>query len=175
MGVSKNTYIGPYFELSTELKLTEVQTDSARTCTNKECVVHQDKKHISDDISFCPKCGSKIDEIEFLEEKEVTAKDFFEDKFLWDEDSEYFEELMSTDPMCGLSNEYGINKSLPKELGVDDIDDYEGGSSDLSNIDIRKAIEWTENEFKDLIDEIRSKFGSDEAVKVKFGVIVYWS
>lgn len=67
MGYSTSTMIGPYMVI-TKTPLEEIEkVETKKTCTNKYCEKHGfDVGLMSDCVSFCGYCGSKVEEIKLV-------------------------------------------------------------------------------------------------------------
>jgi len=154
MSVNVSVQIGPYIEAigKAEVKIEKVK----RICPN-----HPNSK--VGEAKFCPTCGTLIKNKDYVETHKLSAIDVLNGET-------YHDELWASE---GMENIIMSNETPP-----DDINFYVeyGNSVEITNPEDTKTkqLTWFNKAYQKEITMLKDKFGDDK-IKVKWGVVAYWS
>lgn len=154
MGVSKETYIGPYVKIRAE---TQEYDKTLTSCPNEPCENHGSEL----ETPYCNMCGSKSTEITVKREGVLSFADFMESTDYCYEIDLWVPETLSCmyrDDNCdvvlfGLSDHEWVTEVFPDDIG-------EG----LRNLFV---------EHKDAINAMKEFFG--DKMSVHYGVCTFYS
>jgi hypothetical protein len=153
MGLSQQISIGPYIEVLGTKEIT--QTNNKLGCPN----LHENKTS----AKFCSECGAEIISIEYEEKEILTAGDLLELSDLNEDYDLYSPEYLPSIFISNISSPYDIGFNIDQENVID-----------FTQTDKSISIKWMEETYKKEIDFFIENFGID-AVKVKWGIVSYWS
>lgn len=147
-----NIKLTPYIEIEGDF-LTNV------TKSKRQCLTHQSLTFSTTD-GFCNICGNMLSDVEYVENKKNPPY------LILSHESDLY------------SPEYLDNILIPNIYSPEEIkiDDGETHAYDLTNIEGKKdtQIKWIKTKFSKEIELLKTSFGETN-VKIKWGLITYWS
>ena len=157
MGYNTYSYLGAYIEMPT-IEMKEKQTK--RRCSDVNCSNHK-KENMSEEIHFCSKCGTEIEEFEVQKNVSKTFRyyEFAEKNGL---DPEKFAQVQEAGKFLISNRRFGSVKNW---------DDNEEIAQEFIWGDSRKCIVDFSKEAQDFLDKFKEAFNVE--LQVKFGIITY--
>jgi hypothetical protein len=154
MGSKLQIHFGPYLRVK---KTAITQFITNRTCPNHNCGRHGIL--VSKDVSFCPSCGTAIQEYQREIKSESDVRDLLDDdEFVYVGVYDGFD--------CLIPNRYS-----PYDLGIDS---YEPFALQIKNSLKGKQVKWFCETYNELIGKIKKQHG-EENVELLWGLITYYS
>lgn len=162
MGVSKYISLTPYLEVTGDKEVDEPKI-------RRFCPDHPNKDQKN--AKFCSECGQLVQHEDVPHIVTYNPVSYIFNKL----------KLVDTDELCSVGENNNVlvsNKSMPKDIEFEDVDEWATQAISLCSPDdlikINKQMEWFKEEHHEAIEAIKQKFGEDN-VAVKWGVIHYWS